>query len=188
MSTLIRNAVGIAIGAILVVSAALMTSRNAVADSTKDIMVGPLPLPVAINGNSSSTGLWIRSVNDAVEPVQARTNLVVPQGSHGQGQALYNVPANRRLVVEFASAFCTLPAGQAITLEFETSVGGGSAIHHLQSSPPAPFGANASTAVGQPVHLYADPGTQLISFVVRTDTSGIASCVVQLSGYLAALP
>src|ERR1051325_7483526 len=128
MSTLIRNAVGIAIGAILAVSAALMTSRNAAADTTKDVMIGPLPLPVTVNGNSSSAGLWTRSVNDAVEPVQARTNLMVPPGSHGTGIVLYNVPANRRLVMEFASAYCTVPAGQAIIPEFETTFSGGSAI------------------------------------------------------------
>jgi hypothetical protein len=187
MSTLIRNAVGVAIGAILVVSAALLTSRNVVADSSKDVIVGPLPLPVVVNGNSSTAGLWIRSVNDAVEPVQARANLIVPPGSHGQGLVLYNVPAGKRLVIEYGNAFCTLPAGQAITLEFETGLNGSSAIHHLQSSPPAPFGSNPSTAASQAVRLYADPGTQLTSFVVRTDTSGTASCVVQLSGYLAAL-
>ena len=50
MNTLTRNITGTAIVAILAISGALLNSRSAVADTSKDVVVTPLPLPVSITG------------------------------------------------------------------------------------------------------------------------------------------
>src|SRR5438034_6610979 len=124
MNTLTRNITGVAIVAILAISGTLMSSRSAVADTSKDVVVTPLPLPVSItgtpgvnisslpavsiSGNSSTNGIWTRNVNDAVQPVQARLPVNLLAGQHGSFDVLYSVPANRRLVIEYASAGCAL--------------------------------------------------------------------------------
>ncbi len=198
---------GAAIAAILLISGALISSRNAGAQASqasKDVVVTPLPLPVSItgtpgvnvsslpavnlNGNSSTSGVWTRNVNDAVQPVQASLPADMLAGQFFSSGVIYSVPANRRLVMEYASAGCSLPAGQAITVNFVIGLGGSYAYPSLQSSFPAPPGAKTNAAIGQPVRLYADPGTNVGWSLARTDNSGIASCGIQFSGYLTPLP
>ena len=204
MNTLTRNITGVAIVAIFAISGTLMSSRSAVADTSKDVVVTPLPLPVSItgtpgvnisslpavnlNGNSSASGIWTRNVNDAVQPIQVNLPVDLLAGQFPSSDVIYSVPANRRLVIEYASAGCSIPAGQAIAVSFVTGLGGSYTYPALQSSFPAPPGAKPYTATGHPVRLYADPGTNVGYSLARTDASGVASCGVQFSGYLTPLP
>jgi len=189
MHSVSSKVAGGAIVAILAIAGALMSSKSAVADASKDVVVTPLPLPVIISGNSNANAVWTRSVNDGVQPVQAKASIgLFPGQPFSADVVLYNVGPNRRLVMEYASAICALPAGQAISLSFMTTAGGIVDNHVLQSSFPAPPGANANSSIGQPVRFYADPGTSVISYITRTDTSGSASCNLEFSGYLAPLP
>src|SRR5947199_8402346 len=123
MNTLTRNITGAAIVAILAISGVLMTSRSAIADASRDVVVTPLPLPVSItgtpgvnisslpavnlNGNSSASGIWTRNVNDAVQPVQVNLPADLLAGQFSSSGVIYSVPATRRLVMECASAGCS---------------------------------------------------------------------------------
>ena len=182
--------------AALAVTGSIMSSRSAIADTSKDVVVTPLPLPVtvtgtptvALSGNSSAAGIWTRNVNDA-QPVHSHVSVSMTNLQPASADTLlYTVPAGRRLVIEYASAECSLPAGEAISLLFFATLNGATVIHDTQLSSPAPVGNSTRAALGQSIRLYADPGTNVFTSVVRTDTTGLAGCNVQTVGYLTPLP
>ncbi len=90
----------------------------------------------------------------------------------------FNVPADKRLVIEYVSARLTTPLGQASAIGFHTTTNGIGAISYI----PTEEGAG-ERIVGRRVWLTADPGS-----TVRYQSAGAASGDMVLSGYLVDVP
>ena len=182
---------------------------------TRDVNVANTPLPVtgslavqgavtlapgtSVNVNSSvQNPVRVRSVNDAIQPVQVSTTCST--SALGCLPNIYTVPVNKRLVIEYASMnVCVLP-GQSAQFSISTSVGGTSATHYLNTAPPAASpgssaigcnsaAASSTTAVGQQIRLYADPGTTVTVEGARANgVNGNQAFSFSISGYLVDVP
>lgn len=158
--------------------------------------------PSVVVGNTDSSAVWIRDATEARQAVkgfvilgmpggagEAVDSVVfrVPSGGLGGGISTAAIPAGKRLVIEYASANCTLPTGQAAILTLSTDVNGmGNSPNALTLSPAAVGGI---TSVGGSVRIYADPGAGGVHAKVnRTDTTGAASCDVEVNGHLVSVP
>jgi hypothetical protein len=90
----------------------------------------------------------------------------------------FNVPAGKRLVIEYVSARLTTPVGQASAIGFNTTTNGIGATSYI----PTEEGAG-ERIVGRRVWLTADPGS-----TVLYQSAGAASGDMVLSGYLVDVP
>ena len=95
--------------------------------------LGHLPLPVANTpnvtiGNTSSSPVLTRDVDQIPHPFQAHGEFSIAQNLTDGSVAVYSVPPGRELVIEYLSAACgglpPLPAGQAISANVTTTGGG----------------------------------------------------------------
>jgi hypothetical protein len=171
----------------------------------------PVPVTGAVTGTVSlTTGtgvivdnpvtdpVRVRSVNDALQPI-AVTAFCTSQASIGCSPSVfYQVPAGKRLVIEYASfRVCVLP-GQATGMSIRTTVGGNLVTHYLDSAPasagPGSFnlacnaGASTFAQRGQQVRLYADAGTFVGVEGDRDSPVGSAAFTLAISGYLVDVP
>jgi hypothetical protein len=159
--------------------------------------VGLTPGTSVLIDNTVGDPVRVRNVNDANQPVQAQASCLTT--ALGCLPTIYTVPAGKRLVIEYASMrVCILP-GQSATLEIATTVGGQSASHYLNGTPPAAgpgtvaIGCNSGTpssevATGQQVRIYADAGTGVVVTGSRNGNVGTASFHFSISGYLVDVP
>src|SRR5215510_14626080 len=119
--------------------------------------------------------------NPARQPVQVHT------GCSTQAAlceiVIYNVPANKRLVIEYASMAGAIGTGQVALFDLETTLSGNDVVHAVQMSQPAT--AFGKVRVGQQVRIYADPGTNVI-VSSRCQTGGAFE--YSISGHLVDIP
>ena len=105
------------------------------------------------------------------------------------GPSSFVVPAGKRLVIEFASMNTSVDTGcRVIALTIQTTVGGTNAGFSLPPTHAMVPGRSFDT-VGQPVSIYADPGTQ-VSFSTFTQSTGSCNLLgsISISGYLVDVP
>src|SRR5438309_2003058 len=110
---------GTAIFAALAISGALMNSRPAVADSSKDVVVTPLPLPVTGTLAVTQSGSWTVGSRDseARQPYLARRSapdLAAGNDCSPGGECQVHfpaIPAGKRLVIQYVSARYASGAG-----------------------------------------------------------------------------
>jgi hypothetical protein len=105
------------------------------------------------------------------------------------GPSTFIVPAGKRMVIEFASMNTSVDTGcRVIALVIQTTVGGTIAGFALPPTHAIVPGRNFDT-IGQPVLIYADPGTQV---TFSTFTQAVGSCnligSIVVSGYLVDVP
>jgi hypothetical protein len=144
-----------------------------------------LPLPAAaatttrdvIIANPSTTPALTRDVdNGALQPVQF--SLVPSSLTSGQAAAYYQVPAGKRLVIEYYSAQAQDLTGGAVGLTLATSVSG------VFTSYIVFVNANTTNQVNQTTRIYADPGTTVQAFVFNAGGAKECGSVISVSGYL----
>ena len=150
---------------VLVVGSAVTGLPSALgAPPSKDVVVtNPASDPVLVRvlGNSD---------NPARQPFQARMRIVLPDGQCCEN-AFVSVPADKRLVIEYASAWSFAPGSQVFLYEVGTRVNGqGSHTQHFLPVVQTVFDGNTSAIAGQQVRLYADPGPT--SVILRANRSG----------------
>jgi hypothetical protein len=117
--------------------------------------------------------------NPARQPFQARMRITLPDG-HCCDNAFVSVPANKRLVIEYASAWTgASSANQNFVYEVGTRVNG--ATTHTQHFLPVLQVANSNTIAiaGQQLRLYADPGPGTV--ILRASRGG-GDCAHPLDG------
>jgi len=163
--------------------------------------VGLSPDASVFVNNPPSDPVLVRSVNDAIQPVQATTKGCLTDRI-GCAQILYRVPAGKRLVIEYASMrTCALP-GTTVLFSIGTQVGGVFANHHFNVTPPASaLGAtpiqplvdcnavpSSLVSVGQQVRLYSDAGSVVTAEAGRTPIIGKMDADFTFSGYLVDVP
>src|SRR5262249_968687 len=124
--------------------------------------------------------------NPARQPFQQETyGLFVTDGNYYASQTICTVSANKRLVIEYVSGYLGLPTGQIARLWLQNTVNNVTASHYMAvNANGAPNNASVEFLVGQPLRLYADPGTDVVVFFSRNDAVGTGSANVTLSGYL----
>jgi len=178
----------------LAVVGALMSSNTAIADGPTSVpvrIVSPVPLPV-------------RDVDNAArQPFQAAlcTQHATPPESYCGGKpSSYAVPADRRLVIEYASGRCprsgfTLSTGQDWAASLQTTAGGTEARHLLHPVPGISIGSPQLQSemglngfdVTQLTRIYADPGSLVVlDFEDLGGLGSAISCDITISGYTVA--
>lgn len=108
-------------------------------------------------------------------------------------QVIYTVPAGFRLVIEYMEVRGSLYSGEAARGGISTMVNSRRSWHYIMT-PPAMYllsGAplvNMRTSAGQMVRIYADPETDVVGQLSRTDGTGDASLALTINGYLQPVP
>jgi hypothetical protein len=177
--------------ALILVGAAVLGStvfREPIATAAQSVsatIAGPLDSEGNVKVHEQGTALVRDADNPASHPFQAQGNAELADGVNSELFELAQVPAGKRLVIEYVSATSVVPAGQRIVdflvIVRQGNVGMGHAV-------PIQFQGSAGVtdwlAAGEPTRLYADAGTTVRAFLLRTDTSGQANVMVRISGYL----
>jgi hypothetical protein len=121
----------------------------------------------------------------ARQPFQRTFGLPIGAGGFSLQQAIYTVPAERRLVIEHASLEVILIPGQKVTRAQLTTVTGGFAADHILV--PTLVGTLFATdrlLASEELRAYADQGTQVVFEYNRSSNAEPASAVLSISGYL----
>ena len=101
----------------------------------------------------------------------------------------YAVPADKRLVIEYASLFAYLqPEGQAMFVRIVTTAGGAGAFHTLAVQKQENYGVLKQFGAAHAVRIYADPGSTVQVSVGRVPANSIANSTVTLSGHFEDVP
>ena len=139
--------------------------------------------------NDSDEAVPVREIgHETREPFHRQFALDWPDGTD-LSTATYSVPAGKRLVVEYASAWAYLPpAGQTMFVRITTTVGGSEAFHTLALQKREDYGVLKQFEGAHLVRLYADPATTVHVAAGRQPGADMASCTVTLSGYLVDVP
>ena len=142
----------------------------------------PLPVTGTINvGNLGDAPLPVRDVeNPARQPVQFEFN----------GLNDYQVPAGKRLVIEYVSAELNSLASACTkaVATLQTTAGGVEESHPFYLQLIGTVGTQRDYAVNQQTRLYADPNTMIQP---GSRTAGCGGTVIEsivISGYLVDLP
>ncbi len=184
-----RNHVITLASAGLAVIGGLMSSGTSIAQRSAPVrIVSPVPLPV-------------RDVDNAArQPFQAELCTQAPLGGTfcGAKPSSVSVPANRRLVIEYASGRCprsgfSLSNGEDWAASLQTTAGGTQARHLLHPVPGIAIGNPQLQSamqlngfdVTQLMRIYADPGSPVA--LQFEDLGGLGSnaitCEITISGY-----
>jgi len=163
------------------------TSHAAPDKPAQDVNVVNSP-SVQIN-NQRTNPAWVR---DAAEPVlqayQEGFELQLPDGTQGENGG-FNVPAGKRLVIDYVSASGFAPAGQHMIFSVFTNVNSVLAKKHfIAASQQSEFGASAMFTASQETRIYADPGTLVMVRAERDGATGAARAFITVSAHLVDLP
>jgi len=138
--------------------------------------------------------------NPDQSPLRFSSSLTVPPGVGAAGDFLFTVPAGKRMVVEFVSVICPIPASSGVgvaNILFTTgeNVSQGIVFHNyplaLMKSP-TDFSGVVIYYVSQPLRLYSD-GSAFDSVGGTVLLTGAApqngvQCTYEVSGHTANMP
>lgn len=146
--------------------------------------------PTVQVGNGDGDPIPVKMTTVSRLPFQASATGAFGIGSVS-GSGLIAVPAGKRLFIEYASAFVTLPSGQNLhQISISTTVGGGTVQHYLTRGFNGPHfsGTDDVFASGQEIRLSADGGTAVVFSLARSSAAASGTLAVTVSGYLEDLP
>ncbi len=138
----------------------------------------------------TTTPLAVRDVDSARQPFQQEVSVSVSDGATN-GFATIDVPAGKRLVVEYVSGYAVVPAGQTAAFSLQTTVNGVAQSHFLIGEGPRTVdGTNPDQfRVSQLTRLYADGAAFTRVGINRgSPHTDSASGFMTVSGYLVDLP
>jgi hypothetical protein len=159
---------------------ALLLSVSAQADDAKKVMIenpASKPVPVqAVNGAAS-------------QAFQATVSLNVADGVSG-ANGFVSIPAGKRLVVQYASAWGQAPSGQLLTFSVQTMLTGDTVFtpHYLPVQQQATDVINQDFVAGSEVHLYCDTPQILLRVDRGSVITGAVTAFISISGYLTDIP
>lgn len=164
-------------------------SVNAVQSGSWNVGILGTPVPVTV-GNLPAAPVPVRDVdNPARQPFQVQGEGAFAF-STTFSTTVFTVPANKRLVIQFASALVNVPVGQKVRLRVGKLGGGGAAflVATLQGTfTPIATPADFYTA-SQPMLLYAEAGDFITVTAIRDSTTGNGAADFWVTGYLIDVP
>jgi hypothetical protein len=120
--------------------------------------------------------------NRAFQPMQVVVGIALDV-LFGQATAI-TVPANKRLIIEFLDGRAEVPPGQTIIHVRVIAESGGESAEHCYGAQLQGSSEGADNFTFNHATLaYADPGTDVIVIVNRSDTAGFGSAQVALTGH-----
>jgi hypothetical protein len=139
--------------------------------------------------NSCDQAVPVRVVDQGPKhPLHRQFALDWPDGID-EATGTYVVPADKRLVVEYASLFAYLPSsGQSMFIRIVTTVNGDDAFHNLAVRQREDYGVLKQFDAGHVVKIYADSGSTVQIKAGRTPFTGPANATLTLSGHLVDVP
>ena len=128
----------------------------------------------------------------ATQVRQPKEQLLAFEIIDGQASAddSFVVPESKRYVIEFITAVLTVQIGQKAVVTFFVQTAGVEPpgfVHSLVLVPQGTFTGDVFAAC-QLVRLYADPGSTVLFQLARSNTSGVASGNISVTGYLEDVP
>lgn len=150
------------------------------------------PWSVGINGTPNVnvanpvSGTFRDVEQPARNPRQDGTGSVVATNAFTTEAPLSSVPNGKQLVIEYFSATAIVPSGQSGFFFITTRAGGVALLHHvpvIQKFADSAFAGSDLLVAGQPVRIYADPGTTLSVSFRRSNNAGPSSFSADISGY-----
>jgi hypothetical protein len=189
----------IAAASAIVVALAIAVPLRA-APPDREVKVSNTPaeaVPVAVQGtpavtvgNTAAQPLPTRSQDEpALQPVQRTDVVFFASGQQIKDQALFTVPAGKRLVIEEVSVRAQLFTGVSQAMVFLRSTGGGLGAHYVPLTAVGAVDGFGTVLVGtEMLRGYADPGTAVdASITLNTAGGDGARFEVTLTGHLISL-
>lgn len=101
----------------------------------------------------------------------------------------YQVPADKRLVIEYGSFFVYLPSsGQTVFVRIRTTIGGSTLLHTVAVQSRGDYGVLKQFEAAHLVKIYADPGSTVTVSAGRLPAVETAGGFMTLSGLLVDVP
>jgi len=188
---------GAVILAALAIGGVLINSRAAVADSTKDVVVTPLPLPVTGTLAVTQSGPWTAGLRDseARQPFLARQsapNISAGNDCSAGGQCQVHFPAilaGKRLVIQYVSArYVSLNGGERMLWASLLLPGGEVFLQQPFVVPPSPNLFGTVTFISHAVHATVEAGQSLTLESEATAYTAGDGLNVTITGYLVDVP
>ena len=118
----------------LIILLLFLAFATAVYAAAKNVIVANTPLPIAGNVEVTNTPLDVNVKNEPLqvevsngdesnskEPFQQQVEIDLPEGTGGQN-GFVNVPAGKRLVIEYISSEGFLPSGQKMLFGYSAQL------------------------------------------------------------------
>jgi hypothetical protein len=156
--------------ATLTLLAGLTLALPSLAATAKDVIVTN-PSTAPVQGHDVD--------NPAFQPFQV--SLLPSSSTSGQNAVYFQVPAGKRLVIEYYSAQAQDTTGQA-AMTLGTTVNGVFASYIIYVN------ATTTNQLTQMTRIYADPGTFVQAFAFNGGGATHCGGVITLSGYLVNVP
>ena len=165
-----------------------LVARSQGASPSKDVVVTNTtsnPVPTQAVGTTVVQDID----NGARQPFQEGVQVTLDPGFAGQN-GFVPVPTGKRLVIEYASARGSVPAGQTMVFTIVTQLSGelSGKFHTLPATQQFTSASTDSFITGQQVRLYADSGTTVFLRADRNSAAGTGSFLFTISGYLINVP
>jgi len=137
--------------------------------------------------SASSATLQMRPCADSLVPYVKTISFNIDSGTT-QNNVSVAIPEGKRLVIDYVSARAQGPAGQKFIAQLQTNVARTESprgIYWLVFFPQGTFSTIDVYTASQPMHVFAEPGTPPLMFVVtRTRVTGTAFVEATISGHL----
>jgi hypothetical protein len=174
-----------------VIAAALGTTGSAQGPGVTIINTPDQPVPVT--GSVTIPAGVVATIAPVRMPFHQDVSVSVPAGTP-QSSVTFAVPAGYRLVIEYASGSTRVSDKELVRVNISTDVAGVFAQHTLANQLYRRDFADPATSDdfivtwGQPVRIYADPGSNVRVTATRSENAEITPTFFQLavSGYLEA--
>jgi hypothetical protein len=158
----------------------LLSTAAALADDTRKVVVE----------NTASKPVPVQSVDSAAaHAFEATVTLNVADGVSG-ANGFVSIPAGKRLVIQYASAYGTAPSGQILNFSVQTMLTGDSVFtpHYLPAAQQNADVVTNTFEAGTAVHLYCDTPQVLLRVDRGSVVMGPVTAFLSISGYLTDIP
>ena len=139
---------------------------------------------------SAAANLFVTVSNVPSQPVpttieNARHAFAVFINETNEDSVRFNVPAGKRLVIESVSVETGVPAGQKLLAGvIQAHVNGDLEDYFMAPTFTGTLGSNDIYIASQKTTLYADGGTEIVVFALRSASTGGRNLNVSIQGYL----
>ena len=156
---------------------------------SKPLGVNVMNQPTVTVGNSSASPIPVFNVDNPVsQPVAADIELPLNAGEVFKRFTLFTVPAGKRLVIEYASYWASVGAGDLPFIQIMAAVGGPTIFYAVPVSKVGAQGGGDFFSGAQNLRVYANPGTDVTIQFDRNLSATPATGRMAFSGYLVDVP